>query len=120
MRMRASWFGSYDPPDTRLRREPLVPRQRAPLGRVIPTTKSVPPCSGLSRRGLETTERAARVERRPTLTAPVRDGLHEEWVGAKKWDSKSNKETGRKKQESKKVENAVKQCLTSKTSYKPE
>ena len=32
----------------------------------------------------------------------------------------SNKETGRKKQESKKVENAVKQCLTSKTSYKAE
>src|SRR5262245_7645401 len=31
----------------------LVPRQRAPLGRVIPTTTSLPPCSGLSRRGLE-------------------------------------------------------------------
>jgi hypothetical protein len=36
-----------DPPDTRLRRECLVPRQRASLGRVIPTTTSVPPCSGL-------------------------------------------------------------------------
>jgi hypothetical protein len=31
----------------------------------------VPPCSDLSRHGLETMERTARVERRPTLTAPV-------------------------------------------------
>src|SRR6266849_3147648 len=30
----------------------------------------------LSRRGLETTERAARAERRPTLTGPVRVGLN--------------------------------------------
>src|SRR5882762_11748035 len=35
-----------------------------------------PPCSGLSRHGLETTERAARAERRPTLTGPVRVGLN--------------------------------------------
>ena len=94
--------GHCDPPDTRLRRESLVPRQRAPLGRVIPTTTSVPPCSGLSRRGLETTERAARSERRPALTAPVRAGVHHVWVGAKKRDSKSNKETGMQE-----VENAV-------------
>src|SRR6266446_6013469 len=104
MRMHASWFGSYDPPDTRLRRESIVPRQRAPLGRVIPTTTSVPPCSGQSRRGLETPERAARPERRPTLTAPVRAGLQHVWVGAKKRDSKSNKETGMKEVEE--VENA--------------
>ena len=81
------------------RREFLVPRQRAPLGCVIPTPTSVPPCSGLSRRGLETTERAARAERRPTLTAPVRAGLQHLWVGAKKRDSKSNKETGMKEVE---------------------
>src|SRR5712672_339333 len=31
---------------------------------------------GLSKRGLETTERAARAERRPTLTGPVRVGLN--------------------------------------------
>ena len=66
------------------------------------TTTSVPPCSGLSRRGLETTERAARSERRPALTAPVRAGVHHVWVGAKKRDSKSNKETGMQE-----VENAV-------------
>src|SRR5215471_15420386 len=60
----------------------------------------VPPCSGLSRRGLETTERAARTERRPTLTGPVRVGLNTWWVGAKKRDSKSNKETGMKEVES--------------------
>src|SRR4249919_1528909 len=82
-----------DPPDTRLRCEFLVPRQRAPLGRVIPTTTSVPPCSGLPRRGLETTPRAASAERRPALTAPVRAGLQHVRVGAKKRDSKSNKET---------------------------
>src|ERR1700730_1077951 len=96
--------GHCDPPVTRLRREFLVPRQRAPLGRVIPTTTSVPPCSGLSRRGLETPERAARPERRPALTAPARAGLQHVWVGAKKRDSKSNKETGMK--EVKEMENA--------------
>ena len=96
-------LGHNDPPDTRLRREPLVPRQRAPLEHVIPTTPSVPPCSGLSRRGLETAERVASVERRPALTAPVRAGLQHMWVGAKKRDFKSNKETGIKE-----VENAVK------------
>ena len=104
MRMDASWSGVLmDPPDTRLRRESLVPRQRAPLGRVIPTTTSVPPCSGLSRRGLETMERAASAERRPALTAPARAGFQHVWVGAKKRDSASNKETGMKE-----VENAVK------------
>src|SRR5271169_2601012 len=44
-----------------------------------------------------------RVERRPTLTAPARAGLQHVWVGAKKRDFKSNKETGMKE-----VENAVK------------
>src|SRR6266852_1842723 len=43
---------------------------------IVPTTHSVAACSGLSRRGLETTERAARAERRPTLTGPVRVGLN--------------------------------------------
>src|ERR1700689_1172096 len=41
---------------------------------------------------------AARLERRPTLTAPARAGLHDVWVGAKKRDSKSNKETGMKEE----------------------
>jgi hypothetical protein len=74
----------------------LVPRQRAPLGCVNPTTTSVPPCSGLSRRGLEMIEGEAAVERRPALTAPARAGVQHLWVGAKKRDSKSNKETGMK------------------------
>jgi hypothetical protein len=38
------------------------------------------------------------------LTAPARAGLQHVWVGAKKRDSKSNKETGMK--EVKEVENA--------------
>ena len=44
---------------------------------VIPTTMSVPPCSGLSRHGLETMERAARTRRRPALTAPARAGFQQ-------------------------------------------
>ena len=97
-----------------MRREFLVPRQRAPLGRVIPTTTSLPPCSGLSRRGLETTEHAARAERRPALTAPVRAGLQYLWVGAKKRDSKSNKETDMKEVGLREM------CLTSRAPYKGE
>ena len=98
-----------------MRREFLVPRQRAPLGHVIPTTTSMPPCSGPPRRGLETTQCVARSERRPALTAPVRAGLQHVWVGAKKRDSKSNKETGKKE-----VKNAGNKCLTSRVPYKGE
>jgi hypothetical protein len=36
---------------------------------------------GAVKAGLETTERAARPERRPTLTAPARAGLQHVWVG---------------------------------------
>ena len=39
-----------------------------------PSRSSLPPCSGLSRRGLETTEHDAMTERRPTLTGPARGG----------------------------------------------
>ena len=102
MRMNASWFGSLRPTGYKVVARVPRARQRAPLEHVIPTTPSVPPCSGLSRRGLETTERVASVERRPTLTAPARAGLQHVWVGAKKRDSKSNKETGMKE-----VENGV-------------
>ena len=42
-------------------------------------------------------------ERRPSLTVPARVDFQHVWVGAKKRDSKSNKETGMKE-----VENAVK------------
>jgi len=52
-------------------------------------------------------------ERRPTLTAPARAGLQHVWVGAKKRDFKSNKETGMKE-----VESGVKYGLTSKAPYK--
>ncbi len=53
-------------------------------------------------------------ERRPTLTGPVRVGLNTWWVGAKKRNSKSNKETGMKE-----VEGVVQNiCLTSKAPYK--
>ena len=70
---------------------------------VIPAASSVPPCSELSRYGLARAEYVERLVRRPTLTAPARAGFAFMRVGAKKRDSKSNKETGMKE-----VENAVK------------
>src|SRR5882672_11448711 len=51
-------------------------RWQAPLWPSSRLQPACPPCSGLSRRGLETTERAARAERRPPLTGPVRVGLN--------------------------------------------
>jgi len=50
------------------------PKAGSPLI-VIPTTPSVPSCSKLSRYGLAKGERVERLVRRPTLTAPARDGL---------------------------------------------
>jgi hypothetical protein len=70
MRMRASWLGSQRPTGYKVVARTLVPRQRAPLGHVIPTTTSVPPCSGLSRRGLETTERVAKRRATADLDSP--------------------------------------------------
>ena len=52
---------------------------------VIPTA--------LSRYGLARAEYAARLGRRPTLTAPARVGFAILRVGAKKRNSRSNKET---------------------------
>lgn len=60
---------------------------------VIPTASSVPPCSELSRYGLARAEHVERLVRRPTLTAPARAGFAILRVGAKKRDSRSNKET---------------------------
>ena len=56
----------------------MIPRPMAklPSDHRPDHNQRVSPCSGLSRRGLETTERAAREERRPTLTGPVRVGLN--------------------------------------------
>ena len=85
--MRASWFGSLRPTGYKVAARVPRARQRAPLGCVIPTTNSVPPCSRLSRRGLEMTEHAGTAERQPALTAPARVGLHHMWVGAKKRES---------------------------------
>jgi hypothetical protein len=63
---------------------------------VIPTAPSVPSCSKLSRCGLARAEYAARLGRRPTLTAPARAGFAILRVGAKKRAFKSNKEIGLK------------------------
>jgi hypothetical protein len=72
----------------------LIPRPRAgsPLI-VIPIAPSVPSCSKLSRYGLASSEHAASLVRRPTLTAPARDDVSEPRVGTKKRALRSNKET---------------------------
>src|SRR5438552_16788493 len=86
-----------DLPNTSLRREDPRPNGKLPLI-VIPTTTSMPSCSELSRCGLAGAEHAERLVRRPTLTAPARAGFAILRVGAKKRDSKSNKETGMKEE----------------------
>ena len=70
MRMDASWSGPYGPTGYKVAARIPRAQQRAPLGGVIPTTTSLPTCSGLSRRGLEAMKREANAERRPALTAP--------------------------------------------------
>ena len=95
MRMTASWSGPYGPTEYKVvARARSCPDSELPSDASSRPQQTVPPCSGLSRRGLETIERAAKAERRPTLTAPARAGVQYMWVGAKKRDSKSNKETG--------------------------
>ena len=68
------------------------PKAGSPLI-VIPTAPSVPSCSKLSRYGLARAKHVERLVRRPTLTAPARDGLALLWVGMKKRAFRSNKET---------------------------
>jgi hypothetical protein len=92
MRMTASWFGSSDPPDTRLWRDRSRPQAGSPLV-VIPIALSVPSCSKPSRCGLATAEPVARLVRRPTLTAPARAAVSKARIGTKKRAFKSNKET---------------------------
>src|SRR5438105_11460073 len=58
------------------------PKASSPLI-AIPTAPSVPSCSELSRYGLARAEQAARLVRRPTLTAPARDDMGEARVGTK-------------------------------------
>jgi hypothetical protein len=52
---------------------------------VIPIAPSVPSCSELSRCGLASAEYAARLVRRPTLTAPARAGFAILRVGTERW-----------------------------------
>jgi transposase len=77
----AGLTGSPDESGAKRREKGCAPTASSPRTRVIPTTTSVPPCSSLSRRGLETPEPVASVERRPAATAPVRAGLQHVWVG---------------------------------------
>ena len=58
------------------------PKASSPLI-AIPTAPSVPSCSKRSRYGLARAEHAARLVRRPTLTAPARDDMGEARVGTK-------------------------------------
>ncbi|HET8543792.1 MAG TPA: hypothetical protein VFL68_04745 [Pseudolabrys sp.] len=73
MRMTASWCDPHGSTEYKVVvRSTIAPDSGAPLGEVIPTIASVPSCSALSRRGLETMTREALAERRPALTAPAR------------------------------------------------
>jgi hypothetical protein len=81
-----------DLPNTRLRRDDSRPMASSPLI-VVPIASSVPSCSEPSRYGLARAEHAERLVRRPTLTAPARDGLALLRIGTKKRAFRSNKET---------------------------
>ena len=67
----------------RMRHTDPQPRRRFRLLQP-PIRSSMPPCSKLSRRGLETSECASLAERRPTLTASARDGARNLRSGRKK------------------------------------
>jgi len=95
MRMHASWFGvTTTPPDTRLRREfHRAPTASSPRTRHPDHNKRADVLGSVKARpGNDRAEASA--ERRPSLTVPARVDFQHVWVGAKKRDSKSNKETG--------------------------
>ena len=92
MRMTASWFGSLDPPDTRLRHDCFAPACELPSYRhpdrtkravVLEAVKVWPGKSGACRTAVQ----------RPTLTAPARADVSKVRVGTKR----SNKETDEEK-----------------------
>jgi len=92
MRMSASWFGSWT---HRIQgRGAIDPRPESglPSDRHPDRTKRAVVLE-LSRYGLARAEYAAKLGRRPTLTAPARVGFALLRVGAKKRNSRSNKET---------------------------
>src|SRR6516164_5004750 len=95
MRMTASWFGSLDPPNTRLWRDRSALECGLPSDRHLADParlrSTVQPCSELS----NAKPCGWIAKRRPALTAPARDGF---WSETKKRAFISNKETdeGRK------------------------
>ena len=88
------------------------PKASSPLI-AIPTAPSVPSCSELSRYGLARAEHAARLVRRPTLTAPARDDMGEARVGTKERLSDQTKELMKDKDAP-----ACRNSLTKKAPYK--
>src|SRR5262245_63639081 len=116
MRMRASWFGSLRPTGYKVAaRLSSCPDSELPSDVSSRPQQACRRARGYQGAAWKTTECAARAERRPALTAPARAGLQHVWVGTKKRDSKSNKETGKKE-----VKNAGNKCLTSSVPYKGE
>ena len=55
----------------------------------VPTCVSVAPCSGPSRRGLQTVEHEQKQLCRPALTVPVRDALRNVQAGTKERASRT-------------------------------
>src|SRR5450631_252878 len=76
MRMTASWLGHYGPAEYKVVARCSRPMASSPSDHRPDHNQRGRRARALSRRGLETTERAARAKRRPTLTGPVRVGLN--------------------------------------------
>ena len=90
MRMTASWFGSLDPPNTRLWRDRSAPERGLPSDRHLasPTASRVPSCSELSRQALRVV-----AEEATNLDSSCARQLAAWRVGTKKRAFRSNKET---------------------------
>ena len=97
MRMSASWFGSWTHRIQGCGAIDPCPESGLPSDRHPRSHQAMPSCSELSRCGLARLENAARLARRPTLTAPARAGFAMLRVGVKKRDPRSNKETNQER-----------------------
>src|SRR5271169_4613986 len=112
MRMTASWSGPWTHRIQGCGATDPRPKAGSPLI-VIPIAPSVPSCSKLSRSGLASSEHAAILARRPTLTAPARDDVSEPRVGTKKRLSDRTKKLAKDKRFA-----ALANSLTKKAPYK--
>jgi hypothetical protein len=109
LRRRCAWMHHgqvvMDLPDTRLRREFLVPDSELPSDRSAQPQRACRRARGLSRRGPETMERETSAERRPALIVPARAGLQHRGSGRRNGIPSRTKKRG--DEESKNIVNVV-------------